>query len=73
MSAYWAGILGILCINIIFAYSIYVTAAAGQLNRYKLRANYINIGDKKYNDFFAWINDVQNKDKNALEILQRLK
>ena len=48
-------------------------AAAGQLNRYKLRANYINIGDKKYNDFFAWINDVQNKDKNALEILQRLK
>ncbi|MDC0073984.1 branched-chain amino acid ABC transporter permease [Alphaproteobacteria bacterium] len=32
MSAYWAGILGILCINIIFAYSIYITAAAGQLN-----------------------------------------
>ena len=49
-------------------------AAAGQLNRYKLRANYINQGDNKnYNDFFAWINDVQNKEKNALEILQRLK
>ena len=32
MSAYWSGILGILCINIIFAYSVYFTAAAGQLN-----------------------------------------
>ncbi len=32
MSGYWAGILGILCINIIFAYSIFITAAAGQLN-----------------------------------------
>ena len=32
MSGYWAGILGILCINIIFAYSVFVPAAAGQLN-----------------------------------------
>jgi branched-chain amino acid transport system permease protein len=32
MSGYWAGILAILSINVIFAYSIYVTAAAGQLN-----------------------------------------
>ena len=32
MSASWPGILGILCINIIFAYSVYFTAAAGQLN-----------------------------------------
>ena len=32
MSGYWAGILGILCINIIFAYSIFIPAAAGQLN-----------------------------------------
>ena len=32
MSAYWAGIIGILCINIIFAYAVYITAAAGQLN-----------------------------------------
>ena len=32
MSGYWAGIFGILCINIIFAYSVFVPAAAGQLN-----------------------------------------
>jgi branched-chain amino acid transport system permease protein len=32
MSGYWAGILAILSINIIFAYAIFVTAAAGQLN-----------------------------------------
>ena len=32
MSGYWAGILGILCINIIFAYSVFIPAAAGQLN-----------------------------------------
>jgi len=32
MSGYWAGILAILAINIIFAYGIFVTAAAGQLN-----------------------------------------
>ena len=32
MSGYMAGIVAILCINLIFAYGIYVTAAAGQLN-----------------------------------------
>ena len=32
MSGYWGGILGILCINIIFAYSIFLPAASGQLN-----------------------------------------
>lgn len=32
MSGYWAGILAILCINIIFAYSVFIPAAAGQLN-----------------------------------------
>ncbi len=32
MSGYWAGILGILCINIVFAYSVFIPAAAGQLN-----------------------------------------
>lgn len=32
MSGYWAGILGILCINIIFAYSVFLPAASGQLN-----------------------------------------
>jgi branched-chain amino acid transport system permease protein len=32
MSGYWAGILAILSINIVFAYAIFVTAAAGQLN-----------------------------------------
>jgi branched-chain amino acid transport system permease protein len=32
MSGYWAGILSILAINVIFAYAIFVTAAAGQLN-----------------------------------------
>jgi branched-chain amino acid transport system permease protein len=32
MSGYWAGILGILAINIIFAYSVFIPAAAGQLN-----------------------------------------
>ena len=32
MSGYWTGIVAILSINVIFAYSIYVTAAAGQLN-----------------------------------------
>ena len=32
MSGYWAGTLAILSINIIFAYGIFVTAAAGQLN-----------------------------------------
>ena len=32
MSGYATGILAILCINLIFAYAIFVTAAAGQLN-----------------------------------------
>ncbi len=32
MSGYWAGILGILCINIIFAYSVFIPAASGELN-----------------------------------------
>lgn len=32
MSGYWVGILGILCINIIFAYSVFIPAASGQLN-----------------------------------------
>jgi branched-chain amino acid transport system permease protein len=32
MSGYWEGILAILAINVIFAYAIFVTAAAGQLN-----------------------------------------
>jgi branched-chain amino acid transport system permease protein len=32
MSGYLSGIIAILCINLIFAYSIYVTCAAGQLN-----------------------------------------
>lgn len=32
MSGYWAGILSILAINVIFAYGVFVTAAAGQLN-----------------------------------------
>ncbi|NGM20810.1 branched-chain amino acid ABC transporter permease [Roseomonas stagni] len=32
MSGYWSGILAILAINIIFAYGIFVTATAGQLN-----------------------------------------
>lgn len=32
MSGYWSGILAILCINIIFAYSVFIPAAAGQLN-----------------------------------------
>ncbi|WP_293857510.1 branched-chain amino acid ABC transporter permease [uncultured Alsobacter sp.] len=32
MSGYMSGIVAILCINLIFAYGIYVTAAAGQLN-----------------------------------------
>ena len=32
MSGYLSGLIGILGINIIFAYSIYVTAATGQLN-----------------------------------------
>lgn len=32
MSGYWAGILAILAINVIFAYGIFITAAAGQLN-----------------------------------------
>jgi branched-chain amino acid transport system permease protein len=32
MSGYAAGIVAILCINLIFAYGIFVTAAAGQLN-----------------------------------------
>ena len=32
MSGYATGIVAILCINLIFAYGIYVTAAAGQLN-----------------------------------------
>jgi len=32
MSGYASGIIAILCINLIFAYSIYVTSAAGQLN-----------------------------------------
>ncbi len=32
MSGYASGIVAILCINLIFAYGVYVTAAAGQLN-----------------------------------------
>ena len=32
MSGYMSGVLAILGINIIFAYSIYITAATGQLN-----------------------------------------
>ena len=32
MSGYLSGTLAILCINLIFAYGIFVTAAAGQLN-----------------------------------------
>lgn len=32
MGGYWGGIMGILCINIIFAYSIFLPAASGQLN-----------------------------------------
>ncbi|MGL4442206.1 MAG: branched-chain amino acid ABC transporter permease, partial [Alsobacter sp.] len=32
MSGYMTGIVAILCINLIFAYAIFVTAAAGQLN-----------------------------------------
>lgn len=32
MSGYWSGILAILAINVIFAYGIFITAAAGQLN-----------------------------------------
>lgn len=32
MSGYWAGILSILCINVIFAYSVFIPAASGQLN-----------------------------------------
>jgi branched-chain amino acid transport system permease protein len=32
MSGYWSGILAILAINVVFAYAIFVTAAAGQLN-----------------------------------------
>lgn len=32
MSGYWTGVLGILCINIIFAYSVFIPAASGQLN-----------------------------------------
>ncbi|MGE0746731.1 MAG: branched-chain amino acid ABC transporter permease [Rhodospirillales bacterium] len=32
MSGYWSGVLAILCINVIFAYSVFLPAAAGQLN-----------------------------------------
>ena len=32
MSGYLSGVLAILGINVIFAYSIYITAATGQLN-----------------------------------------
>ena len=32
MSGYLSGILAILCINLIFAYGIFVPAAAGQIN-----------------------------------------
>ncbi len=32
MSGYWAGILSILAINIVFAYGIYLSVATGQLN-----------------------------------------
>ncbi|MGG5818584.1 branched-chain amino acid ABC transporter permease [Falsiroseomonas sp. HW251] len=32
MSGYWSGILAILAINVIFAYGIFIPAAAGQLN-----------------------------------------
>lgn len=32
MSGYWIGIIGILCVNIIFAYAVFLPAASGQLN-----------------------------------------
>mgnify|MGYP002778392971 FL=1 len=32
MSGYWAGILSILAINVIFAYGVFITATSGQLN-----------------------------------------
>ena len=32
MSGYWAGIITILAINIIFAYGIFLPVATGQLN-----------------------------------------
>ncbi len=32
MSGYWAGVIAILCINVLLSYSVFVTAAAGQLN-----------------------------------------
>jgi len=32
MSGYASGVLAILCINLIFAYGIFVSAAAGQIN-----------------------------------------
>ena len=32
MSGYASGIVAILCINLIFAYAVFITAAAGQLN-----------------------------------------
>ncbi len=32
MSGYWSGILAILCINVIFAYAVFIPAASGQLN-----------------------------------------
>lgn len=32
MSGYWAGILAILCFNIVVAYSVFLPAASGQLN-----------------------------------------
>ena len=32
MSGYLSGVLAVLCINLIFAYAIFVTAAAGQIN-----------------------------------------
>jgi branched-chain amino acid transport system permease protein len=32
VSGYWSGVLAILCINIVFAYSVFIPAASGQLN-----------------------------------------
>ena len=32
MSGYVSGVLAIFCVNLVFAYGIFVTAAAGQIN-----------------------------------------
>ena len=49
-------------------------AEQGQLGNYGLRANFINAGDdKNYNDFFNFIDKLQNKNKDALFIAQQLR